>query len=251
MKIGIGKKIAASVFVLSLTACDGVMDGLYDTDDVVTVGSSVYIDASNMNNWYYIDLHALQALAAEGKEQQMSFPPYAIPTELTGEWDGESMMCTYWYDVFDKGLKNNEKRSSRQADTQPEPEHWDVAIHRNNVRTNGATVWETSLQDISKAGLDTPLEGAGVKDEWNETDVWVDMSQMFNGVIGNQRIKMNTLLSSWLTISLPPIPPAFTYNGNVFILRLNDGTYAALRLAEYRKNGTNCCMTIEYKYPLK
>lgn len=237
--------------MMALTACNGVLDGLYDEEPQQVVEGEIFVDASNWKNWYYIDFHALHDSIVKGVERDMTFPSYAIPTELTGEWDGESKMCTYWYDVFGEGLSNHEFRSSMQIDAQEEPAYWDIAIHRNNVRTNGGAVYETSVQSMEQIGDKAAYENmAFTPDEWNETDVWVDQAQMFSGIIGNQRMKVNKVLSSWLTISLPPIPPAFSYNGNVFIVRFRDGTYAALRLADYRKGGTNCRLTIEYKYPL-
>ena len=246
MKIGISSFISTAALT-ALTGCNGIMDGIYD-DDIPRSGNVITVDASNWKNWYYIDLHALTNQSSAGQEQ--TFEPYAIPTTLTDEWDGESKICTYWYDVFGEGLQHNEFRGSINVDAQPEPEHWDIALHRDNVRTNGGEVWQTTTQDITSPSLTAPLAGTGEADTWNETDVWMDQSQMFTGVIGNQRIKTNRLLSSWLSIQIPPIPPSFTYNGNVFIVRLKDGTYAALRLADYRSKGTNCIMTIEYRYPL-
>ncbi len=250
------------ITVMTLTACNGIMDGLYDedtsqrggatVDDIEMVSGTLTIDASNWKNWYYIDLHALHDSIVNGAEQDLSFPPYPIPTTLTGEWDGASAVCTYWYDVFGEGLQNHELRSSTPADTQEEPEQWDLALHRDNVRTNGGAVFMTQSADINDLGDAWRSDAATwQEDEWNEIDVWMDQSQMFTGVIGNQRIKINTLLSSWLTLQIPPIPPSFTYNGNAFVIRLKDGTYAAIRLADYRKQGTNCIMTIEYRYPLQ
>lgn len=246
---GISKIISCLSAMAMLTACNGVLDGLYD-EDTIGDGRSIFVDASSWKDWYYIDFHAIHDSIVKGVEPDLDFKPYAIPTSLTGEWDGESMICTYWYDVFGEGLQNNEPRGSRQADAQPEPLRWDIAIHRDNVRTNGGAVMETSLTDLASVDMSVVNSGTFVADEWNETDVWVDQSQMFSGVIGNQRIKMNKVLSGWLSLQIPPIPPTFIHNGHVFIVRFADNTYAAIRLADYRFNGTNCCMTIEYKYPL-
>ena len=89
------------------------------------------------------------------------------------------------------------------------------------------------------------------EDEWTENAVWADQSQMLNCYIGSQGIRINNVLSSWLTVDLPPIPPAFTHNNHIFVLRLSDGTYAALQLANYLSpSGTKCFLTINYKYPI-
>ena len=89
-----------------------------------------------------------------------------------------------------------------------------------------------------------------VEDEWSETDVWVLRNQMLNGIIGNQGIKVNRTLSKWLTVEIPPMPPTFVLNNHIFILRLSDGTYAALQLENYQNEmGVKCILTINYIYP--
>jgi hypothetical protein len=49
----------------------------------------------------------------------------------------------------------------------------------------------------------------------------------------------------------PPSTKALTRsNKHVFILRLADGTYAALQLADFiSPEGKKCFLTINYKYP--
>lgn len=72
---------------------------------------------------------------------------------------------------------------------------------------------------------------------------------MLNGLIGNQGIEINPVLSSWLTVSIPPIPPVFTLNNHVFIVRFSDGTHAALQLENYLSaTGTKCCLAINIRF---
>lgn len=245
------KVLGCGLVALTLTACDGVLDGLYDEPTAVRSGV-LYVDAISWADWYYVDFHAIRDSLEKGVEPDLKFKPYPVPTTLTGEWDGVSSICTYWYDVFNSGLDKNELREESPADAQEEPEHWDIAIHRNNVRTNGGAVYMTQLHDINQVGSVDEYAGMPfVEDEMNETDVWVISTQMMSGLIGNQRIKVNKELSSWLKIYLPPIPPAFTHNDNVFIIRMKDNTYAAVRLADFiSPKGQKCYLTIEYKYPL-
>ena len=65
---------------------------------------------------------------------------------------GEAPGNNQWYDVFGEGISNNEFRESYPTIRQPEPKHWDLAFHRNNVRTKGGAAIETSITDISKVG---------------------------------------------------------------------------------------------------
>lgn len=231
--------------LLLLTSCHGIMDDIYDTPaaDGETGEEQLYIDASDWNLWHYIDLHTLSV---------SSLP---IPTgkdEPSSPAEEQPGIYTYWYDVFGAGISKKEYRSFVATDSQPEPPAWDIAIHRNNVRTNGAAVHETAFTSMN----DLPESSASFADadfhtdQWNETDVWTIQDKMLQGLIGNQGIRINPTLSSWLSVKLPPIPPAFTLNNHVFILRFEDGTHAALQLVNYQSTkGVKCCLTINYKYP--
>lgn len=245
------------LLVAALSSCDGVLDGLYDSDaggggkaSGESVSGTIYVDASSWTDWYYIDLHAIRDSILKGADPDTDFRPYPIPTEPTSSFDDDlTGIYTYWYDIFGQGIGNCEYRSSYPTLRQEEPASWDFAVHRNNVRTNGGGVLQTSLKDINAAT--GSLEGTYVEDAMNETDVWTIQAQMLQCLIGNQRISVNSELSRWLSVQIPPIPPAFTHNDNVFILRMKDGTHAALRLANYLSpTGTRCCLTIEYKYPI-
>ena len=159
---------------------------------------------------------------------------------------------TYWYDVFGAGLSNHEFRGFTSTAAQSEPDEWHIAVHRNNVRTNGGAAYETSytsmyeLPESSKAFADVTF----TPDQWNQLDVWIIREQMLQGLIGNQGIEVNPVLSSWLKVDIPPIPPTFTLNNHVFIIRFDDGTFAAIQLENYQSPaGTKCCLTINYKYP--
>ena len=244
--------VAGGGLLLMLTACNGVLDDIYDAPPTPAAGN-LYVDASSWTQWYYIDLHAIQTAVSRGEQPDLSFTTYDIPLTDVGTFDADGTgIYTYWYDVFGEGLSHYEFRSRYATARQPEPEHWDLAVHRQNVRTNGGAVVETSLTDLSQVGNSSLYASLNfVADEWNETDVWTVQDKMLLGLIGNQRIKVNNVLGNWLRMSIPPIPPVFTMNSHVFIVRFSDGTYAALRLKNYiGPTNVKCCLTIEYKYPI-
>ena len=248
--------IAGWGLIVLLSACNGVMDGIYDEAPQAAEGE-IYVDATSWTEWHYIKFTVQEVQGVQGVQgvptSNLNPQTCDIPTTPTAEFDADGTgIYNYWYDVFGEGISKREFRSSYPTERQPEPDDWDIAVHRNNVRTNGGAVYQTSLTDInSVASAQVYSAMPFVEDEWNETDVWTVNSQMLSGVVGNQRIKINTELSKWLTMEIPPMPPTFVYNGNVFIVRLKDGTYAALRLKNYKTtDGRNCGLTIEYRYPL-
>jgi len=258
-------------------ACNGLFDSLYDEASDVdssftvqgdTIEGSFYLEATDWAEWFYLDLHALHdaVLAAHTHgvafdSTQLSFTPYAVPFGLTGDWDGVSYNRTYRFRVLTGGgLSDYELQDSTQVDTQTTPGDWDLGFHRNNVRTHGGSALQTSytsfddlpanssslLQAMMASGVDTTFTA----DVYNERDVWVDNTNMIAELIPCQGIEINEVLSSWLRIDIPPIPPSFTHQGNVYLLRMSDGTIAALRLSNYMStSGTKCCLTIQVKYP--
>lgn len=255
--------------ILLLSACTGVFSGLYDDPEEVpthsfegstpedgsvsTVEGSLYIDASDWHNWYYIDLKALVADSTRAQAVASTQQPYPIPTALTGSSDGQTGMYTYWYDVWGAGISVNERRDFSPTDRQQAPAEWTLAVHRDNVRTNGGAACETTSTDIAqfKPSREELDSYAYVADAWTENAVWADQSQMLNCLIGSQGIAINPVLSAWLQLVIPPVPPTFTHNKHVYVLRLADGSYAALQLTNYvSTSGTKCCLTIKYKYPI-
>lgn len=241
-----------------LTACNGIFDDIYDKPATVTpTKGQLTIDATSWTDWYYVDLPTLQKLSAEGNEEallkaQTEFKAYPIPMTLTGDSDGKMGQYMYWFDVFGEGIGKNEFRTFTPTDAQTEPAEWTFAVHRNNVRTNGCEVYETSLTSMDELP-ETSGQFANMKftaDEWSENEVWDSQEQMLMGNVPSQGISINKVLSSWLRLEIPPMPPSFTKNSHVFIVRLKDGTCAALQLEDYLSpNGTKCWLTINYKYP--
>jgi len=244
--------------VLLLVSCHGVLDELYDTptESIDIREGQLYVDASSWLDWYYIDFNTANHNAAEGGTSS-AFVKEAIPTEKLPNPQPSTLqpqtgIYTYWYDVFGAGLSNHDFRGFTPTDPQPAPDSWHIAVHRNNVRTNGGAVYETaftSMKDLPESSA-AFADATFTPDAWNELDVWTIQDQMLQGLIGNQGIEVNPVLSSWLKVDIPPIPPTFTLNNHVFIIRFDDGTFAAIQLENYQSpTGTKCCLTINYKYP--
>lgn len=256
-------KCLAPIASIMLTGCEGIFNNIYDEPNVETLSTTeghLYIDASGWQEWHYIDLKALADSSTNNPHFNTSslWVTISIPTveNLEAETDGRANadgIYTYWYDVFGQGVSNNEYRGFVPTEPQPEPEHWTFAVHRNNVRTNGCLVAETdfeTLEQISEHNF-CLSELQFESDVWNQTDVWTVQDRMLNGIVGSQGITVNNVLSGWLRMTIPPMPPVFEINRRVFILKLPDNTFAALQLQDYTsETGTKCCLSINYKYPL-
>ena len=244
--------------MLSLQGCTGIFDSVYDEPidpTLIIVPGQLYIDASDWGKWYYIDLPAIATACADNPEYNANqhWQEYSIPMEELTDATGRSGIYTYWYDVFGAGIGVNEFRTFLHTARQDEPRSWTIAVHRNNVRTNGCMVAATNYDSMDQLPQDlSSIKGLHFEgDRWSENEVWCEQSRMLLGLIGNQGIEINHTLSSWLKIEIPPMPPAFTLNSEVFILKLPDDTFAALQLENYQSpTGVKCCLTINYRYQL-
>ena len=241
--------VTAGAGCLLLTSCNGLFSWLYDDppswSEETHISGQLKLDASSWTSWKFVNLEV-------EADSLITITTLPIPTDEATGPDDKTGIYSYWYDVFGQGISKNEYRSFYSTAAQTQPEAWTFAVHRNNVMTNGGAVFETTCTSISELPESSDaFSGADfASDTWNEKDVWVIQDKMVLGIIGNQGISINATLSSWLTIDIPPMPPAYTLNDHVFILRTASGKYAALQLENYKgTDGTNCCLTVNYKYP--
>lgn len=133
-----------------------------------------------------------------------------------------------------------------------EPDSWDIAVHRYDTKTNGATVLETT-----STGLDVFLTSGAMPDGDYQADVWtedtiaIDMSGMMEGNIVYTSSYYNEELSKWLDVDTSNMPPTYTMSHKVYAVCLADGTNLALKLSNYmNSSGTKGHLTIEFVYPL-
>ena len=205
--------------LLSLSACNGILEGIYDqptTDTEFSYGfnsindnsgatGTVYIDATSYTRWTYIDFHTQKIDSVE----------------ITPE-------------------------------TQV-PENWDIAIHRYDVKTNDGSVLETGLTGLSTLLTSGALpQGTFISDEWTTEKIIVDMSTMADGYLGYAESDYNPEVSKWLNVDKSTMPPIYTPSNKVYLLKLKDGTMAAIRLKSYMNElGVKGYMTFDYIYPFE
>lgn len=129
--------------------------------------------------------------------------------------------------------------------TEPAPEKWDVAFHRENVRTNGGAALKTDFTALAQV-VAIPAEGfvADVQDS-----IIVDMSQMMQGVIGYAEAEVNPALNEWVTRD--GMPPVYTVRENVYIVRTRENTYAAIKFTSYKNDVDKTgFVSFDYQYPI-
>ena len=239
--------VALCLSLVLLTGCNGMFDGIYDqppSDASLSLGFTpsdvpnrftIVLDARNYDEWIYLNLH----------QRTMSIHP--IPSELTGQWDGKSVWGKY--SVY--GTRYN-LLEEHPVDTQSEPDDWDLAIHHFDVRTNGGAVLRTDYRHIHELPATTASfdDEAFVPDQWAKHQCIVDFSAMFDHKIWYQASHVNHVLTEWVKMDFSTPPPKYEASNRVYLLRMSDGTIAALRLRSYMSEvGTKGYLTIDVKYP--
>lgn len=134
------------------------------------------------------------------------------------------------------------------------PEEWDFAIHRYDIKTNGGAAFQTtytSIDDFIAAGK-LPEAEKFVEDEWTTNKIAIDMSGMMEGNIVYTDSYYNTTLSSWLNVDTSTMPPIYTMSSQVYLLRLKDNTYAAIRFTNYTNaKGIKGYIDFDFSYPIE
>ena len=134
------------------------------------------------------------------------------------------------------------------------PAQWDIAHHRYDVKTNDGAVIMTpyhSFAELEAAGI--PENAEWVEDEESEQAITVDMSHMLEGYLVYAPGHKNKEMGKWVDVDTSTMPPNYAMHDNVMLLRLSDGTYAAVQLVNFMSTDhsqTKGWMTVNYKYPV-
>ena len=191
------------MMLLPFSACDGILEGIYDSPAASDSNELGFIrtDPSTHSGTIYID--------ATDYRRWTFIDFHTQKVDSVNVTDSE----------------------------QKEPEEWDIAVHRYDVKTNAGAVLETGFTGFSALrNADAMPEGAYVEDVWTTAKIAIDMSGMMDG---NIVYKSN-------------MPPTYTLSNKVYMVKLKDGTYAAVRLTNYMNaSGVKGFMTIDYIYPFE
>ena len=219
------------VALLAFTACDGILDSIYDDPEEETTAAASDSTSLSTTGYGFI---AYDADTGRG-------------TIYVNTVDYYTWTYFNFHDFTTDTLIVDLDADDILAD---EPDEWDLALHRWDTRTNGGAALETEYTSLDQlaAATDWP-SGTWVEDEWYEY-VSVDMSGMMSGDIGYMSCYCNLELGKWMDVDTNSMPPVYTPSGKVYLVRFGDDTYAALFLTNYMSSsGTKCYLTIDFIYP--
>ncbi|MCD8297299.1 MAG: HmuY family protein [Prevotella sp.] len=156
-------------------------------------------------------------------------------------------------------LDNGEVTTLDYKDSLNIPEEWTFALHRYDCKTNGGSVMETTYTSLDD--LQTAIHG-GVFTEPEETEmvsdtrgqIIIDMSHMLDLYIIYDDDSLNTEMTKWLDVNISYMPPIYTPSNKVYLLRLNDGRYVAVRFTGFSNPyyyDTKGYISFDYLYPVE
>lgn len=126
------------------------------------------------------------------------------------------------------------------------PAKWDIALHRENVKTNQGAALKSDA--VSLSALSELPAGEFVSDVMTDSTLVVDISQMMQGILGYQESEINPVLNAWVKRS--GMPPAYAVNENVYVVRNKEGRYAKIKFSSYKNaEDKTGFATLSYIYP--
>ena len=215
------KRLYAAALLLAaglFCSCNGIFEGIYDTP-------------------------------ASAGETEFGFIR-EDPLTRTGRIYIDATAYTEWHYI---SLHDKTVKTAAVGDEAAVPERWDFAVHRYDAKTCGGAVLETEAEafgSLPPAGVlaQMPFE----PDRRTDDRITVDMSQMMDGIIVYAEDDYNPVLSRWLKVDTSVMPPVYTLSNRIYVLRLQDGTCAALRLTNFMNDAAvKGFMTIDYCYPIE
>lgn len=211
------KRFFLMIIAAMLPSCNGIFPGIYDSGE-------------------------------EGKYSGFGFVEYD-PSRNSGTVYIDATDYTQWVYLDFHG------RTATAAGMEAEdaPADWDIAVHRYDVKTNGASALETGITglELFVSSGEMP-RGDYVEDVWTTDRIIVDMSGMMDGNIGYSESWYNSEISKWIDVDTGTMPPVYSMSRKVYAVKLPDGTNLALKLSNFMDaSGVKGYMTIEYVYPLE
>lgn len=244
--------ICLPVLLTGVSACDGILSSIYDTPPQENTGENgfvahdehsghgrLYVDVASYKDWVYVDLHRRTTTRT------------VAPSALTGEWDGRSGVSYHQVEL----PSTFHFREIVRTDSVPAPRRWDLVLHHYDVGTNGGSAYETEYTTLSQLPRDEARRAALLRasfspDTWSDHRCYEDLTSMYNYYIGYRTARTNEVLSRWMDMNVSQPPPTYTMSGRVYLLRLADGTHAALHFTNYMNAaGAKGYVTLDYIYP--
>ncbi len=135
------------------------------------------------------------------------------------------------------------------------PSDWTIALHRYDVKTNAGSAFRTSYTSLSevKTAADKGTFPMPTADEFTRDEpskITIDMSHMMDGYIDYADANINKVLGRWLNVDTSSMPPVYTMDSNVYLVRTSGGNVYAIQFTGYSnpyQSNTKGYISFEYE----
>lgn len=134
------------------------------------------------------------------------------------------------------------------------PANWTIALHRYDIKTNSGSAYRTSYTSLDevktaakKGTFPMPDTSEFAQDE--PSKITIDMSHMMDGHIDYADANINKVIGKWLNVDTSSMPPTYTMDGNVYLVRTKDGDVYAVQFTGYSnpyQSNTKGYISFEY-----
>ncbi|WP_288056257.1 HmuY family protein [Xylanibacter rodentium] len=134
------------------------------------------------------------------------------------------------------------------------PADWTIALHRYDIKTNSGSAFRTgytSLDEVktaAKTGM-FPMPDASEFTRDEPSKITIDMSHMMDGYIDYADANINNVIGKWLNIDTSSMPPDYTMDSNVYLVRTKSDNVYAIRFTGYSnpyQSNTKGYISFEY-----
>lgn len=131
----------------------------------------------------------------------------------------------------------------REAKPDNAPAKYHLAFCGYDVNVKDGEVLETKETSFDK--IEKAPEGTYVGNK--ETTVYMDLTKMTEGIIGMAKVQINSELSKW--VSKKGMPPVYTLNNHVFVIKFKDGKTALIQFLDHHDaTGNNKEISFNFKF---
>lgn len=184
--------------------------------------------------------------------------PSEIPSTKTEYGLFENVDATDYKQWVYLNLADSTQTTLPYDDTENIPGEWHLALHRYDLKTNGGAACQTdytSLDDLRDDIADASFRMPEVAEFEADAEgrITFDMSHMMEGWLDYADASINPVLGTWLDVDTSNMPPNYTMGNNVYLVRMADGTVAAIKFTGYSnpyKSNTKGFISFTYIYPL-
>lgn len=125
---------------------------------------------------------------------------------------------------------------------------WDIALHRDDIRTNGGAALKTDKTNLADV---TAIPSSGYTGDV-DGQILINITNMTSTGPLQYNAKINKVLYDYITHTETGSMPPFQYavNNLVFVVKCSDGTYAKMQLTDWKDDMNNKFVnTLRYVYP--